>query len=141
MNQILVILQLLAISLCVLPFDNTPGIHLGLYLFVIGIFLGCITLYFNRPGNFSVYPEIKDHAQLITTGIYGYIRHPMYISLFTAMLGIAVYNSGFFNFLGLVLLAIVLIGKAYKEEKLLLEKFPEYKKYMMSTKQFIPYIF
>ena len=34
-------------------------IRVGLYLFVIGIFLGCITLYFNRLGNFSVYPETR----------------------------------------------------------------------------------
>ncbi|WP_232085888.1 methyltransferase family protein [Candidatus Nitrosacidococcus tergens] len=141
MSQILVVLQLLAISLCVLPFGNTPGIHLGLYLFAIGIFLGCITLYFNRPGNFSVYPEIKDHAQLITTGIYRYIRHPMYTSLFIAMSGIVIYNDYFLNFLGLVLLAMVLISKSYKEEKLLLEKFPEYREYMTKTKRFIPCIF
>jgi len=102
--------------------------------------LGLLTLCYNKIGNFSVYPEIKPHATLITSGPYRYIRHPMYTSLMIMMLGIAFYNHHWLNLVGLVLIFIAVVFKAIKEEQLLLTTFADYAKYQKQTYKFLPYI-
>ena len=92
-------------------------------------------------GNFSVYPEIKHQATLITTGPYRYIRHPMYTSLITMMIGIALYNYHWVNVVGVLMVAGAVINKANREEKLLLMKFPEYVRYQQKSDRFLPYIY
>lgn len=113
----------------------------SLLLVTIGLVAGIITLYFNRLSNFNIHPEIKHNADLITHGPYKYIRHPMYTSLFIVMLGIAIYNFHYLNFIGLAILVPVLIAKSHIEETLLKNSFPEYLHYMARTKKFIPFVF
>ena len=33
---------------------------------------------YNRLGNFNILPEIKEGCELIQTGTYHFVRHPMY---------------------------------------------------------------
>jgi protein-S-isoprenylcysteine O-methyltransferase Ste14 len=141
LGYILVALQISAIILCSFPFGKIKGFIGGLLLFAVGSVIGAITIYFNRIGNFSIYPEIKYNASLITNGPYKYIRHPMYTSLFIMMLGITIYNSHYINFIGLAILIPTLIAKAYIEESLLKNHFSTYSSYMEKTKKFIPFIF
>lgn len=114
---------------------------MGVILFAMGIGAGLVTIYFNHPSNFSIYPEPKNNATLITRGPYKYIRHPMYTSLFITMLGITIYNFHYLNFIGLITLTMVLIIKANVEESSLKKHFPTYVGYMAKTKRFIPFIF
>jgi protein-S-isoprenylcysteine O-methyltransferase Ste14 len=142
LSYILVALQISAVILCCFPFGKTDkGFMWGLLLFAIGSVSGAITIYFNKLGNFSIYPEIKHNASLITNGPYKYIRHPMYTSLFIMMLGITIYNFHYLNFIGLALLTPVLIAKAHIEESLLNNQFSTYASYKAKTKKFIPFIF
>jgi protein-S-isoprenylcysteine O-methyltransferase Ste14 len=79
---------------------------------------------------------------LVTTGIYAYIRHPLYSSLFLLTWGI------FFKALSLpgVALALVattfLIATARADEAECVRFFgDEYQEYMQKTKRFIPFLF
>jgi protein-S-isoprenylcysteine O-methyltransferase Ste14 len=79
---------------------------------------------------------------LVTTGIYAYIRHPLYSSLFLLNWGI------FFKALSLpgMALALVattfLIATARADEAECIRFFgDEYKQYMDTTKRFIPFLF
>ncbi len=108
---------------------------------LIGAALGITTLCYNKIGNFSIYPEVKTNAHLITTGPYHYVRHPMYTSLIIMMVGIAFYNQHWLNFLGIGIVLFAVISKANMEEKLLLIKFPEYSSYQKQADRFIPYIY
>ena len=48
------------------------------------LFLDTIIFYLSHKElaeNWSPFLEIKDHQKLIKTGIYKYIRHPMYLSM------------------------------------------------------------
>jgi protein-S-isoprenylcysteine O-methyltransferase Ste14 len=141
LGYILVALQISAIILCCFPFGKAKGFTLGLLLFAIGVVSGAVTIYFNKPSNFSIYPELKRNASLVTHGPYKYIRHPMYASLFMMMLGITIYNFHYLNFIGLIILATTLIAKANVEESLLKNHFSTYTDYMAKTKRFIPFIF
>lgn len=88
-----------------------------------------------------MYPEPKEHAQLITTGPYRYIRHPMYVSLIIMMLGITFYNYHVLNFFGVVMVIIAVISKARIEEKLLNNHFQNYNDYQRQTSRFIPGVY
>jgi protein-S-isoprenylcysteine O-methyltransferase Ste14 len=141
LSAVLVGLQFLLIGLIVWPFRPQHfGVTFWLFL-LTAIALGVYTLLHNRLGNFNIRPEPKAKAQLITSGPYRFIRHPMYSTLLIAMAAFVVAENIWLK-LGLwIALGIVLSTKASFEEQLLREKFPGYPAYCDRSKRFIPYIF
>ena len=142
LSHVLVGLQLVSIFLCCYPQSlKSSGSAWWLILFFAGATLGVIVLCYNRPGNFNVYPEIRNNARLITRGPYRYIRHPMYTALIISMIGIAGFNGHWINFAGLVALIAVLYVKARREERLLTDEFSMYREYARSSWRFLPGIY
>ncbi len=92
----------------------------------------------NPPGNFNIRPEPRRGARLVTQGPYRWVRHPMYVALLLAMAGIAAEapNGVLLGMWGALLL--VLNFKAALEERLLLQRWPEYADYRTRTARFIP---
>ena len=111
-----------------------------LLLCVAGALLGVIVLFYNRPGNFSIYPEICEGATLITEGPYRWTRHPMYTALIIMMIGVSGYNGRWINQVAALTLIAIVVTKALREEQLLPRIFPEYPDYANTTKRFIPYV-
>ncbi len=139
-SHLLVVLQFSAIALGVIPWGNGAS-PLWLIASVIGGVVGVYTLMHNKLGNFGVYPEPVDGAQLITSGPYRWVRHPMYLSLILFMLGIVMFNAAIGNYLALVLLLIAIIGKMNKEEVYLSTQFDGYKDYQTCSKRLFPLIY
>jgi len=85
---------------------------------------------------------IEKTTQLVTTGIFGYIRHPLYSSLLLLAWGVFLkrpsWSSG-----GLALGATAfLLATAKTEEKENLRYFgAPYREYMQRSKMFIPFVF
>lgn len=139
-SHILVLLQGIFLVLCCFPVGwYNAGSPWFLLLCAGGTALGLVVLYYNRPRNFSVYPEVREGAVLITDGPYRYIRHPMYTALITMMVGIACYNGHWINYVGVIGIVMVVTTKAFREERVLPEVFPEYEPYKSGTKRFVPY--
>jgi protein-S-isoprenylcysteine O-methyltransferase Ste14 len=109
-------------------------------LITSGIAIGLWAILTMRFGNFTVNPIPKDEAKLVTSGPYGFIRHPMYAAVLIAMLGIAINISSWLGFGIWIVLLIDLLIKIRFEEKLLLGKFSEYEEYMKRTKRIFPWI-
>lgn len=138
----LVIMQLSGVALCCFPVGlKNMGSLYWLILCVLGAAFGITTLCYNKIGNFSVYPEPKPQAILITSGPYQYIRHPMYVSLVIMMAGIALYNFHWLNGLGLIIVTLAVICKTHIEEELLYLHFSKFSEYQQKTKRLIPYIY
>lgn len=81
-------------------------------------------------------------SQLVTTGIYRYIRHPLYSSLFLLAWGI------FFKLPSLpggllVAVATIYLVLTAKADEVECTKFfgPQYQEYMKKTKRFLPFLF
>lgn len=82
----------------------------------------------------------KESPELVTTGPYALVRHPIYTGIVLAMLGSALAQSLFW-------LAPLALGGAYftysarSEERLMTEQFQDqYPPYKKRTKMFVPFI-
>jgi protein-S-isoprenylcysteine O-methyltransferase Ste14 len=82
----------------------------------------------------------KEDPDLVTGGPYAYVRHPIYGGLLIAMLGSTL--GGMIAWLiPLLLCGAYFVYSARKEEKLMLEQFPEqYAAYMQRTRMFVPFV-
>ena len=82
----------------------------------------------------------KEDPELVTTGPYAYVRHPIYSGALLAVLGTMLATSVIWILL-LVFSAAYFLYSAKKEEKLLLEQFPDrYPAYSKKTKMLIPFV-
>ncbi len=85
--------------------------------------------------------EFERTSELIVTGIFSYIRHPMYASLFFLTWGILLKNPTFQLIVVAVLSTVFLYFTALFDEKECLSYFGEsYSNYMKQTKRFIPIV-
>jgi protein-S-isoprenylcysteine O-methyltransferase Ste14 len=94
----------------------------------------------NLGRNWSPRPAVKESHELVTTGAYKYVRHPIYTGLILMAFAMALTGSisGICVF---IFAGVVFILRINKEEKLMLELFPnEYPSYQKRTKKLVPYI-
>ncbi|QPB20095.1 protein-S-isoprenylcysteine O-methyltransferase [Rhizobium sp. 007] len=93
--------------------------------------------------NWSITLEIRDQHQLICSGPYAFVRHPMYTSFLLMGLGQAFLLSNWVvGLAGLIGFAILFFLRVDKEERMMLEIFgAQYRAYMDRTKRIIPYLY
>lgn len=94
-----------------------------------------------KKSKFTISPIPKEQSQLVEDGLYGYIRHPMYLGVLLLALGLIWQRPDQINIIIYVVLVIDLLLKLHWEEKLLAEKFDGYTAYQQRTKKIIPFIF
>lgn len=111
---------------------------LGVVFILLSGGIALLAVIANRPGNFNVHPTPKSGGRLITSGIYRYIRHPMYSSLFFAGIGLLFCQFSLWKLVAWVLLLFTLALKARVEERALVLLYSEYKSYQTNTYAFIP---
>jgi protein-S-isoprenylcysteine O-methyltransferase Ste14 len=93
--------------------------------------------------NWSITLEIRDQHRLVSNGIYGLIRHPMYSSFWLMGLGQALLLPNWVGGLaGLAGFAVLYFLRVDKEERMMIETFgDEYRAYMARTKRIIPHLY
>ena len=109
-----------------------------------GLFLVCYLLYAEvlRENTYlSRTIEVQENQKVIDTGLYGIVRHPMYMATTVLFLAMPLVLASPFSFL-IMLLYIPLIAKRIKnEEKVLEEGLAGYKEYKQKVKyKVIPFI-
>jgi protein-S-isoprenylcysteine O-methyltransferase Ste14 len=113
---------------------------LGLCLFTLGLgFAIWARVHIGR--NWGGPMSQKDEPELVTSGPYRLVRHPIYSGILTAGIGTATALS-WTGLLAVVLAAIYFIYSATVEERYLTREFPDaYPAYRHSTKMLVPLIF
>src|SRR5262245_48543637 len=78
---------------------------------------------------------------LVTTGPYRWLRHPIYASFLLFVGAAAVSHPGAINLsLAAVVVAMTAV-RIFAEERLVVERYPEYAAYRARTKRLIPFVF
>ena len=92
--------------------------------------------------SWSPFLEIKDKQKLVKSGIYKYIRHPMYLSMWIfAIFEGFVLSNYFIGIFGVLTWANLYFVRVSNEEKMMLDTFgEEYEKYIENTGRLLPKI-
>jgi protein-S-isoprenylcysteine O-methyltransferase Ste14 len=87
----------------------------------------------------SPHLQMREEHQLVSTGPYARIRHPVYLALLGFLTGIALLTANWF-FIALLLVSIVVLAlRIPKEEQMMVEDFGEqYEVYMKRTGRLCP---
>ena len=138
----LVFLIVQTLFLDILPISDQPTTLriVGLIIFFTGLAIsvtGRIQLSNNWVDleDFQVLPEQK----LVKSGIYRYIRHPIYSGDTLLVIGLELALNSWLVIGALCLIPIV-YKQALDEEAVLSQAFPDYEDYKMETKMFVPYL-
>jgi protein-S-isoprenylcysteine O-methyltransferase Ste14 len=106
-----------------------------------GLGLGLWALACNRPGNFNIRPTPREGGQLVQSGPYRWIRHPMYSAVLLMAAACAWVDASAWAWLTVGALTVVLMIKAGLEERWMAVKHPGYTDYCRRSRRFLPGIF
>jgi protein-S-isoprenylcysteine O-methyltransferase Ste14 len=112
------------------PFSAT----LSTIMVILGTWVAFVVLTWLGP-SISIMPEAR---QLVTTGPYAIVRHPLYVSEALATLGIMVQVFSPLAALIVALQLLLQLQRTKHEEKVLHTAFPEYGEYAARTPWVIP---
>ena len=88
--------------------------------------------------NYSPCYDQRIPDNITTGGIYKFVRHPIYLSNILLLFGIFIISGSFLIIGNFLLLVVFYTISAFREEKYLINKFPEYLSYSKKTGMFIP---
>jgi protein-S-isoprenylcysteine O-methyltransferase Ste14 len=128
-------------------FRSYHGVHTDPWRAAIGLALWATGLLFaiwarvHLGRNWGSPMTEKADPELVTSGPYGLVRHPIYSGILLGLLGTAV-GLNWWWLVIVVLPSIYFIYAATVEERFLAEQFPEtYPAYKRSTKMLVPFVF
>lgn len=139
--DILILLQLFGVVIYPAPSSMFLSLT-GFFLVFLGVSI-CIRARKNLGVNWSLGSQyqIKDGQQLITQGIYKYVRHPIYLGVILSSIGGEMVCHSYLS-ISFLAFFFVFYMQSRREDMLLLKQFGEkFKKYKKKTAMFIPYIF
>ena len=112
---------------------------IGLVLFALGLgFAISARLHIGR--NWGTPMTQKDEPELVTSGPYHLVRHPIYSGILTAGVGTAVALSWLW-LTAVALAGVYFLYSAMVEERYMTDQFPDsYPVYKHSTKMLVPFI-
>ena len=141
-GQFIIIIMIITIGF--VPYGQYDG---GLLSTIIGATLCLVSVGFGWGGfgalgrNLTAFPKPLDNGQLVTTGVYAIVRHPIYTSVLSGCFGYVLLSGSWVAGIGTLVLCGWFTFKSRVEERFLHARFPAYAAYAQSTKKFIPYIF
>lgn len=118
----------------------TP-VHILSWLFLILSLYPAVAGYLLLKNQGNPNKNFENTSRLVKTGIYKYIRHPLYFSLFLVGTGVMLKKPDTTQVILGIFNAVALWLTAKVEEKEMIRKFgSEYEDYMKETMMFIPFI-
>lgn len=102
---------------------------------IVGVLLCAVSL----RRSLTAVPIPKEDGTLSTSGLYKYVRHPMYTSVLLLSVGIALSNGSMIKYVFMVCLCVLFYFKSIYEEKYLVLKYPAYADYSARIPRFIPF--
>jgi len=113
---------------------------LGYGVFIVGSSIAIIAA-FHLGKNLTPLPKPKDNAELVQTGLYRWVRHPIYFGVIVLALGWGLIQQTTLVWIYVLVLMIFFDIKSHKEEKWLCERFSEYPEYQGRVRKLVPWIY
>ncbi len=113
---------------------------LGVFLFVSGVSLR----EFSKRTLKKSYSYVltKRQKQLVTNGVYKFIRHPIYLAAILYVPGWPLFFSSLYGFLVALAFIPCILYRIKIEERMLIEEFgDQYIDYMKHTKKILPFLY
>lgn len=111
---------------------------IGLLLVVVGLVVAAAGAS-GLGTSLTPLPTPSASSQLRTGGLFRYVRHPIYAGLLLASVGEVVRSASGWKVAAFLALFTLFTVKARFEERLLVERYPEYASYAAHTPRFVPY--
>jgi len=117
--------------------------YLGLAIFVIGYSIILCTMVQNEFAQSVVNIQDERNQMLVDTGLYSYVRHPMYTGLMFFFSGIGLWlGSIFMATIGAIILMLAFIPRILIEEETLSGELNGYEAYLLKVKyRIIPKVY
>jgi len=113
---------------------------IGQILFYSGIVITIWAAILLGP-NLTPLPKPKPSGELIQSGLYRFVRHPIYFGVILVSFGCSGIEQTIYTLVLAFILLIFFDLKSRQEERWLTQKFSEYDVYKQNTKKLIPYIY
>lgn len=113
------------------------------YLLILTGFWVSLTALKTLGNNWSGLSDyrIKKNQQLVTTGVYKYVRHPIYLAAMLEVLGYELLVNSWLSIIFIAIIYIIVTKHLIREEAQLEQKFgKQFIAYKQKTKMFIPYL-
>jgi protein-S-isoprenylcysteine O-methyltransferase Ste14 len=120
-----------------LLFASNTGRMIGNVVAAIGVMLILYAVISLRRV-IQIAPEPKEGGQLVQSGPYKYLRHPIYTAIVLCVIGLFLRRPTIWIAVVSVVVIVFLFFKARFEEKLLMAAYPEYVNYRQRTWGLIP---
>lgn len=92
--------------------------------------------------NWAPKVELKKDHELVTDGIYLYVRHPIYLGMSLMSLGTLLVSQSWIVFCFFLYVIKIFVSRIKEEEQLMLKTFPEtYPRYKKHSKALIPFVY
>ena len=122
--------------------SSTAYLRLGILTIcgLLALAIGLLGL-FKLGRNLTPLPYPLDHNQLVTQGVYGWVRHPLYSSQLFAACGWVCYTLSLSHLILLVIGFLFFDYKARKEEGWLNQRPPESADYARRVSKLVPWVY
>jgi len=128
-------------SLTILLIPSSIVIKVVIIVFAVTGLIVALIARRTLAGNWSRAVAFKEDHELITKGLYHYVRHPIYTGVLLMILATALSVGTLSAGIGFVIIVLGLWFKLRAEEELLTKHFrKEYSAYKDRTKALIPYV-
>jgi len=134
-DLMLVFLQFFIISLHFFQWEFLPqkqlvqaspfSYFLGILIIIIALIIMLVSIK-DLGRNLSPFPRPINNSNLVTKGIYRFMRHPMYYSLIFISIGVFIIKLSIYYLFLTISLALIIIFKISLEEQYLNNKFKNY---------------
>ncbi len=102
--------------------------------------LGLWALFAMPLRQLRIVPEVHPRGRLVRRGPYRWIRHPMYLAVLLVAVGLAATAPVPPRLVMALALAVLLVVKQLREEKLLCAAYPDYAGYQADTWRLVPWV-
>ncbi len=140
-SLIFVLVQFLALGAIAASGPLWPSNPVLLTVELLGLALGVWAVFTMRIGNFNIAPDPFAWTKIVTSGPYGLIRHPMYLSLLVITLPLILAQFSILRLIFWLVLLADLVLKLNFEESLLVARLPGYQEYRTQSYRLIPFIY